>query len=207
MPSPLRLPLLAAALLALAACGRGPARAEPAPQALAAPASDFSVYDLESRWTDQAGRERALGSLGGRVQVVAMVYTTCAHTCPMILAELKRVEAGLPEAERARVGFVLVSLDPARDTPARLASFASGARLEPAAWTLLTGSEDGVRELAALLGIRYRAEADGQFSHANSYLVLDADGRIVHRQEGLGSGRAPVLARIHAAAAGGTGAR
>lgn len=199
MRAPSLLPLLAAALLAPAACGRAPARVEPAARELPAAVQAFSVYDLETRWTDQAGRERTLASLSGRVQVVAMVYTTCAHTCPMIIAELKRLEAGLrPEGG---AGFVLVSLDPERDTPARLAEFAASTRLDPAAWTLFTGSEDGVRELAALLGIRYRAEADGEFSHANTYLVLDAEGRIVHRQDGLGGGTGPVLARIHAAAA------
>ena len=97
------------------------------------------------------------------------------------------------------MGFVLVSLDPARDTPAQLAKFAASFRLDPAAWTLLTGDDEQVRELAALLGIRYRAEEDAQISHSNTYLVLDADGRMVHRQDGVGSGTGPALARIRSA--------
>jgi protein SCO1 len=197
-----RLPLLAA-LLALAACGRGSADAEPpidAPRA-AATASDFSVHDLEARWVDQDARERTLASLGGKVRVISMVYTSCTHTCPMIVAEMKRVEAALPAAERGGVAFVLVSLDPARDTPEQLAKFASAMRLDPASWTLLTGDAGGVRELAALLGIRYRPEADEQISHSNTYLVLDPAGRIVHRQDGIGRGTAATLARIRESAA------
>jgi protein SCO1/2 len=199
-----RLPLLAAALLALAACDRGSAGAEPpieAPSASSAIASDFSVHDLEARWRDQEGRERTLDSTGGKVRVVSMVYTSCTHTCPMIVAEMKRVEAALPAEERGRVGFVLVSLDPERDTPEQLAKFASAMRLDPASWTLLTGDAGGVRELAALLGIRYRPEADAQISHSNTYLVLDPAGRIVHRQDGIGRGTAAALARIREAAA------
>jgi protein SCO1/2 len=96
------------------------------------------------------------------------------------------------------VGFVLVSLDPARDTPSRLTKFAAAFRLDPAAWTLLTGDDEQVREMAALLGIRYRAEDDAQISHSNTYLALDADGRIVHRQDGVGSGTGPAAARIRA---------
>ena len=90
MRSPLRPPLLASLLLALAACGgRAPAPID-APAAAAPPAAaDFSVYDLEARWMDQGGRDRALRSLGGRVQVVAMVYTHCTHTCPAIVAEMQ----------------------------------------------------------------------------------------------------------------------
>ncbi|HEU0302445.1 MAG TPA: SCO family protein [Longimicrobium sp.] len=198
----LRLPLLAA-LAALAACGRAPAPIVPAAEDArrAAPAPDFSVYDLETPWVDQDGRERTLGSLRGRTQVVAMVYTHCTHTCPAIVAELKRLEAALPVEERGRVGFALVSLDPERDDAAQLASFAASLRLDPARWTLLTGDADGVRELAAVLGIRYRAEADAQISHSNTYLVLDAEGRIAHRQEGVGRGTEAPLARIRAAAA------
>ncbi|HEX7243349.1 MAG TPA: SCO family protein [Longimicrobiaceae bacterium] len=200
MRSPLRLSLLAVALAALAACGRSvppvPGDAPPA-----ASSSDFSVYELDSRWRDQEARDRDLGSLSGKARVVAMVYTRCAHTCPLIVSEMKHLEAALPAAERERVGFVLVSLDPARDTPAQLAEFAGSMRLDPARWTLLTGDGEAVRELAAVLGIRYRPEAGDRISHSNSYLVLDGAGRIVHRQDGLGEGTGPVLARIRAATA------
>jgi len=200
MRSPLRLPLLATVAV-LAGCGRASAPVAPAgAEAPAAAAADFSVYDVETPWRDQDGRERVLRSLGGRVQVVAMVYTSCTHTCPAIVAEMKRLEAALPADERANVGFVLVSLDPARDTPAQLKAFATSMRLPADAWTLLTADEDAVRELAALLGIRYRAEADAQISHSNTYLVLDAAGRMVHRQDGVGSGIGPALARIRKAA-------
>ena len=193
---------LAAAALALAACGRPAAPAQPSSGELAPPAAaDFSIYEIETPWRDQDGRERALASLGGRVQVLAMVYTQCTHTCPTIVAEMQRLQAALPEADRDEVGFVLVSLDPARDAPEQLARFAAAMRLDPAAWTLLTADDGAVRELAALLGIRYRPEADGQISHSNTYLVLDPAGRVVHRQEGVGRGTAPVLARIRAAAA------
>jgi protein SCO1/2 len=199
MRSLFRPALLAAAVLVLAACGRGAAPVEPASTDAPAAAADFSIYELEARWRDQEGRDRALGSLRGRVQVVAMVYTSCTHTCPAIVAELKRLEAAIDPAQRARVGFLLVSLDPDRDTPEQLKRFAISMRLDPAAWTLLTGDADAARELAALLGIRYRAEADAQISHSNTYLVLDADGRMVHRQGGVGSGTGPALAGIRGA--------
>jgi len=195
----LRLPLIAVAMAAFAACGRGPAHAEPAAEALAPAASDFSVYDLESQWRDQDGTQRTLGSLRGRVQVVAMVYTSCTHTCPLIVAEMKRLDSALGAEERSRVGFLLVSLDPDRDGPAELKRFAAAMRLDPARWTLLTGGAGDARELAALLGIRYRAEMDAQISHSNTYLVLDPTGRPAHRQDGIGGGTATPLQRVRAA--------
>ncbi|HEU4629926.1 MAG TPA: SCO family protein [Gemmatimonadaceae bacterium] len=165
------------------------------PPAAGSPVADVaadrgSLHDLGLRFRDATGAERELASVGGPVRVVAMVYTSCAHTCPLVVAEMKRLEAALPAAEHARVGFVLVSLDPARDGPAQLAAFAAHAALDPARWTLLTGGEDDVLTLAAALGVRYRAGADGEIAHSNLLTVLDARGRIAHQQQGLGDGAA-----------------
>ncbi|HEX8275465.1 MAG TPA: SCO family protein [Longimicrobiaceae bacterium] len=185
--------LLSLALLGLAACdAAGAPAAPPTPtgsaahsgHAAQAPApgepTGESVYNLESVWRDQLGRERTLGSLAGRVQVVSMVYTYCGRTCPQVLLDMKRIEG----ATGSGAGFVLVSIDPERDTPDRLRTFAEGARLDPARWTLLSGGD--VLELAALLGVKYRRESATELSHSNVLVVLDRRGEIVHRQLGLG---------------------
>lgn len=164
--------------------------------------SDFSVYHAESEWTDQHGRTRALGSLAGRVQVVAMVYTNCAYACPRIMLDMKRIEAELGREYAGEVGFVVVSIDPERDTPEKLAEFAEGSRLDPARWTLLHGSSGDIRELAVLLGVQYRQTAPGEWVHSNLITVLDRDGVIVHRQLGLGTDPTETLDEIRAAADG-----
>jgi protein SCO1 len=169
------------AFLLASACGSTEAESRTAAGAASQPPRDhFSVYALEAAWTDQSGRERRLGSLAGRVQVVAMVYTHCHHTCPQIVTDLKRVEARSDGA-----GFILVSLDPERDTPAQLQAFAEGLRLDPARWTLLVGTEESTRMLSALLGVRYQAAADREIAHTNQLIVLDGEGAIVHIREGL----------------------
>jgi protein SCO1 len=172
--------------------------AHPAPLA-AAEHSDLSIYHLESEWWDQHGEHRRLGSLAGRVQVVSMVYTHCAYTCPRILAEMKRIESETAGAGPG-VGFVLVSIDPERDTPGRLAHFAGSTRLDPDRWTLLGGDDGDVLELSMLLGIRYRREGESEFSHSNTMLVLDPAGEIVFRQPGLGEDLGPLLRAVRAAA-------
>jgi protein SCO1 len=159
-----------------------------------------SIYNLESSWWDQHGETRTLGSLGGRVQVMAMVYTHCAYTCPQILMDMKRMEAQLAETLPGGVGFVLVSIDPERDDVERLSYFAESTRLDPARWTLLGGSDGDVLELATLLGIKYRRDSEVDFSHSNSMLVLNPAGEIVFRQDGLGEDLGPMIAAIRAAA-------
>jgi protein SCO1 len=162
----------------------------------------FSIYHATSTWTDQNGQRRPLDSLAGRFQVVAMVYTSCGDACPRMLLDMKRIEGELPAELRDRVGFVIVTLDPERDTPERLAEYARGARLDDARWTLLHGDPGDILELAALLGVQYRAMGDGDFLHSNLLTVLDPAGQVVHRQVGLGADPGPSLQAIRGPTAG-----
>lgn len=178
--------------------GHAAAAAPVAASAPGAPASDVVVYDLASTWRDQRGAELRLPALAGKVRVVAMVYTSCAATCPLIVGDLKRIEASLPAERRDDVGFVLVSLDPERDTPERMAEWAARTRLDGARWTLLNGGADDVRELAAVLGVRYQPQADGELAHTNAITVLDAVGAIAHQQVGLGAAAAGTVDAVRA---------
>src|SRR5690606_24876269 len=130
--------------LLLGACDAPRAEARPegvlpaSAPATTRPASEFSIYELGGAWRDQTGAERALASLAGRVQVVAMVYTHCTATCPIIVAQMQRIE----RETQGDVGFVLVSLDPSRDDPERLAAYAGQRELDPGRWTLLTAPDE-----------------------------------------------------------------
>lgn len=170
-------------------------RTGPSPTAAFTPAADpagHSVYQLPGTWRDQSGAELELTDLAGRPRVVAFVYASCAYACPRIVARMKRIEA----ATGPEVGLVLVSIDPERDTPERLADFAASSRLDPARWTLLQGHPDRILELAVLLGVKYRATGDGDFAHANVLTLLDRDGVPVERVEGLETDVAPLLAAL-----------
>lgn len=166
-----------------------------------APPADGSLYHLPGSWTDQHGRAMSLSDLAGRVQVVAMVYTHCTFACPRILAQMKAVEGRLPPGADDDVGFVLVSIDPERDTPDRLRRFADDTRLDPRRWTLLSGSDADVLALSVLLGVKYRSTGDGDFAHSNVVTVLDREGAVAGRVEGLSADPGPVLAAIEGALA------
>lgn len=156
------------------------------PADLLAP-TDISLFDLDATWRDQSGAELTLQqATRGRVAVVTMLYTNCAVACPRIVADLKRIEGALSADQRKKVTFVVASMDPARDTPERLAMWAADTHLDPAGWSVLTGTDDTVRELAAVLGVRYTVLADGEIAHSNRIAVLDQEGAPVHRQFGLG---------------------
>ncbi len=150
---------------------------------------DVSLSDLDAKWLDQAGAARTLmGADDDRVAVITMLYTSCTVSCPRLVADLKRIEGALSAAERDHVEFVLVSLDPARDTPERLTRFATDLHLDASRWTLLTAEDAQVRELASVLRVRYLTDAAGEIMHTNRIVVANEDGAIVHWQEGVGAG-------------------
>ena len=152
-----------------------------------APLPRDSVYQLPVQLTDQDGRRFAWASRRGKVQLVAMFYTSCQYICPLIVDSGKAVERELAPAERERLGILLVSMDPKRDTPAALMSIVDKRKLDRARWILASPAPADVREIAGVLGIRYRALADGEFNHTSALVLLDADGRILARTEQMGS--------------------
>ena len=148
-------------------------------------ATDRSLYLLESKWASDRGAQVRLSVLRGRPQIVAMFFTQCEYACPIIVNDMKKLQAKLPPALRDGVDFLLVSMDPERDSVAALAEFRKRRALPLESWTLLRGSQDDVRELAALLGVNYAREANGQFAHSNVITLLNAEGEVVLQQVGL----------------------
>ncbi len=152
---------------------------EPAPEAGSA-----SFYELTSPWKDHRGTDFKWSDLKGQVVLVSMVYTSCEHTCPMILSELAGLVKGLPESAQKKVQVLVVSFDPARDTIERLAKVAVERKLD-AQWRFLRGTNDDVQELAAVLNFRFKKLENGDFSHSNTISILDQNGRLVHQQTEL----------------------
>ena len=158
--------------------------------ALELPPADYtreSLYQLETTFTDDSGRRFVLGSLKGRPVVLTMFFTSCSYACPLLVADMSRIRDALPAAQRDQAALVLVSFDPARDTPAALREYRESRGLDRQ-WTLLHGDNDAVRELAALLGVKFKQEANGQFAHSNLISILNAEGEIVHQRAGLKGG-------------------
>ncbi|MEW6196576.1 MAG: SCO family protein [Bacteroidota bacterium] len=141
-------------------------------------ASENSIYQLDSKWKTETGKEISLSELSGKPQIMAMIFTSCTYACPIIVNDIKKIEAGIPKEKLGKVNFLLVSIDPERDTPETLMQFAKKQKLNPNRWKLLTADENSVSELAAVMGFKYKKEKDGSFSHSNIISVLDKNGEI-----------------------------
>ncbi len=147
-----------------------------------------------------------LADLRGDVVVLAMVYTSCTMTCPLITNEMLAVQRALPPTIRSHVRFVLASFDPARDSVAVLRAYATKMSLDER-WLALRAPAADVRQLAVLLGVRYRALPNGDFEHSNIITVLDADGVQQFQSERVPVDRPALVGAVMRAARSGTADR
>lgn len=163
--------IAAALALSVGGCAltQDPAR-EPEPPARSL---DRSIYARRWTWTDETGERVQLARWRGRPLVVTAVFTTCQATCPRTIERLRAVHARFL-AERRDATFVLVTLDPAHDTPERLRRFKQEQGL-PASWTFLAGEERQTRELVEMLGIHVM-DLDGHLMHDGAIVVFDERG-------------------------------
>jgi len=151
------------------------------------PLPSDSVYQLDVQLLDQAGNRQPWSAQRGKPRLVAMFYTSCQYICPLIVDSGKAIEHQLTPAERKRIGITLISMDPVRDTPKALAAVVAKRKLDTRRWTLASPRKDDVRQVAGVLGVRYRELADGEFNHTSALVLLDAEGRVLARTEKMGT--------------------
>ena len=104
--------------------------------------------------TTSTGRQVTLKDFAGKIVVISDIMTLCQETCPLdtgnIVAAARRVErAGLG----GKVTFLSITIDPQRDTRARLQAYRKLYAPAPADWLTLTGSPATLSAFWKSLGI------------------------------------------------------
>jgi protein SCO1 len=158
--------------------------------------SDNSIYQLNSQWTNQDGKTVSLKSFTGKPAVLTMFFANCTYACPLLVNDMQRMENSIAKERKNNYRFILVSIDPERDTPAKLKNYAKERGLDLSRWTLLTGNSDDVMELAALTGFKYKQDDKGNYSHSNLITLLNEKGEIIHQQTGLNQDIAETISQL-----------
>ncbi len=149
--------------------------------------SEESIYNIDSKLLDEKGKEVRLAEFRGKPVVISMAYTGCVYTCPMILAQMQQIEKALQAQGNTDAIFVLVSFDPEKDTPKVMADYAKKRNLS-SQWHLLTAKSDKApREVASLLGIKYKKVEGGDYDHSFIISALDKEGVIKGQSVGANS--------------------
>jgi len=167
-------PLVLLLALALAACSSPPA--DP-PLAGAAIGGPFTL-------TDQDGRRQSSDAFAGRWRILYFGFANCPDVCPTDLAVIARGLAMFEKAEPVRgrqIQPIMISVDPERDSPARLKAFV--ANFHPRLIGL-TGSPQEIAAAARAHGVHFARAlgatgADYAVDHSRITLLMDKEGKPV----------------------------
>jgi protein SCO1 len=129
--------VVAVAVLFGVPLGRSLLRRVPAPPPVLGQVPAFTL-------TDQTGRPFGTDQLRGKVWVADFIFTACLEACPRMTERMGDV---MHRARHLGPDFHLVSMtvDPDRDTPARLAAYSARFGAHAQKWSFLTGPMDVIQ--------------------------------------------------------------
>lgn len=130
---------------------------------------------------DQRGQVITLGRFVGRTVLVTFAFGHCETICPVVVHNTLEAADALPELDPA---VVVITLDPWRDTPARLPYIAEQWGLGDDTY-LLSGSVDAVEGTLDDWNVaRDRDERTGDVTHPALVYILDGTGKIAYASTG-----------------------
>jgi protein SCO1 len=88
----------------------------------------------------------------GRVAALSFIFTTCTTICPLIGADLGRLQTELGQSLGDDIALISVSVDPATDTPQRMKAWGAQFGAGPG-WSLLTGEKETIDQLLRIVGL------------------------------------------------------
>jgi protein SCO1 len=173
----------------LSACGSS------APAAPAAPPPSQGLIlnrptPQHAALVNQQGQTVSLAALRGKVVVLSPFLTLCQDECPLVTGAFISLQRDLRAAGQAhRVVFVEATVDPGRDTVARLAAYQ---KEFGASWDLWTGTPAQIAAFWKPFGVEYQKIPEEQppkddwwtgqpltydVEHTDGYILIDPSGR------------------------------
>lgn len=146
-----------------------------------------------------------VGADQGHTTALAFLFIRCPvpEYCPLLASKLAVLQRQIAPAR-----IVTVTLDPAHDTPERLAAYGTQVGADPSVWRLGRLPQPQLDALLAKVDVEVQRQQQ-PLSHNLRLLVLDPEGRLVHRERDNGWDVEALAETIRAASAppGPTGAR
>lgn len=133
--------------------------------------------------TNWNGEPFRLSDLEGKVAVVFFGYTFCPDVCPFTLAKMKQLYARLGD-RAGDLAVVFVSVDPHRDSLAKLAGYVPGFDERFYGLRLEFDELETVQETWSVT-VQYSQPKDGPgtdsfyyVDHTGTYFIVDREGRL-----------------------------
>lgn len=136
------------------------------------------------RLTDHLSQDFTLANLQGKWSLIFFGFTNCPDVCPGTLFELQKINETLAQQMKSgndRPQVLFVSVDPERDTPAKLEQYLS--YFDPE-FIGITGDHGQLLPLTRELGIAYMideheaGEPNYNVAHSASVLLTNPEGML-----------------------------
>jgi protein SCO1/2 len=136
-------------------------------------------YVASFRLVNQLGDTVTEKELGNKVYVADFFFTRCLTICPVMSANMKKVQ----EALRDIPDFMILShsVTPEADSASVLKEYGERYDTDPARWWLLSGNKKHIYDLARKSYFAVLDEGDGgmqDFIHTENFVLVDKEKRL-----------------------------
>lgn len=137
-------------------------------------AADFTL-------TNMNGEKVTLADTNGHVRLFYFFFSHCPDVCPPTTYLLSGVQNILKDKGYFGTGaqFLSITIDPERDTLERLNEFSGRYKVDESGWLFLRGDDEkATHELAKSYQVGVLKDNEGNFIHANLFVLVDRKGKI-----------------------------
>ena len=125
---------------------------------------------------DQDNQPVSNDTLRGTPWVAAFIFTTCAGPCPMMSANMAKLQKRVSSPNLRLVSF---TVDPTRDTPEVLKQYASKLGADESRWSFVTGTDQQMQDVArGMLMTAVPATESEPIIHSTKFRLVDPEGGV-----------------------------
>jgi protein SCO1/2 len=138
---------------------------------------------------NQFGREVGLQDLEGRIVIADFFFTSCPSICPTLTRNMKKLQTAFKKTD-SLVRFVSFTVDPERDSVARIKAYGDKFGIDHDTWWMLTGDRKEIYDIALSefkASIAANGNIDTGFIHTENFFLLDKDKVVRGWYNGLDS--------------------
>lgn len=172
-------------LLALSAVAASPVAAQAQhPHAPPMARTQLARATPDTVLMDQDGRRFGFAQARGKPVLIAFIYTSCHHVCPLIFDSVSAVQARAKAQGRADLAAIFVTVDPEIDTPEILKAYALRRGADLSTTVFLTGRDEDLRSVWEAFGLKVKRIGRGLVDHPPLTYLADANGVVRYRYLG-----------------------
>ena len=152
----------------------------------------YAVPDF--RFINQNGQVVSQSFVKNKIWVANYFFTSCVSTCPIMMSNLLKVQAAF--AKDSSVRILSFTVDPERDSAARLNKYARNHFINTTQWQLATGTKKDLYEYARKGIFLVASDGDGgpeDFIHSDYLVLIDKKNHIRGYYDGTQASEIKIL--------------